>query len=348
MNAPPAGAAGIGDGIRVVNARALQPAEIAAWSALQKADPVIASPFFRPEFTAVVADARDDTLVGIVEESGEFTAFFPFHRDASGHGRPVGDQLSDYHSIIARRGLKLNACRLLRACGLKDWQFDHLPPGQGIFERFRSVETFSPSIDLAGEGESHEVDYQRRWRRLEREAGSATWEWNSADPAALNQLMQWKSEQYVKSGKRDNFSLPWVRQVVERIHGMEGPDFGGVLSVLRAGGRIAAVHFGMRSGSTLHSWFPAYDPALAKLSPGTLLLMGIVMKGREHGIDRIDLGKGKAFYKERLTNHTTPLIEGTVPASTLRATVTMLCGGLKERLRTMRAWARPASTATAD
>jgi CelD/BcsL family acetyltransferase involved in cellulose biosynthesis len=50
---------------------------IAAWRALQQADPALDSPLFHPEFTRAVAAVRDDVEVAVLEEAGEFVGFFP-------------------------------------------------------------------------------------------------------------------------------------------------------------------------------------------------------------------------------------------------------------------------------
>ena len=290
------------------------PAEMRArWSDLQAGDPALASPYFRPEFTAAVAGARDDVFVAVLDGGA---AFFPFQRGALSVGTPVGGPLSDYHGVIGR-GVEPRA--LLRACGLRAWDFDHLPAEQAGFAPWKRLETNSPVIDLtqAGAGGSAKLREQcaRRHRKLAREVGEVTLEMHTEDDAVFRHLLAWKSAQYRVSGEFDIFATPWIRKVVETIRAQRDAPFAGSLAVLRAGGRPVAAHFGMRSGGVLHYWFPAYDAALGSYSPGTLLLLAIIDAAPAHGIRVIDLGKGGSFYKDRLANRAVPLWEGSVVAA---------------------------------
>ena len=78
--------------------------------------------------------------------------------------------------------------------------------------------------------------------------------------------------------------------------------FEGRLSTLWFGERLAAAHFGIRSGAVLHYWFPAYDETFAALSPGLLLLMEMARRSPEGGIATIDLGAGDYRFKSDLAN----------------------------------------------
>ena len=92
----------------------------------------------------------------------------------------------------------------------------------------------------------------------------------------------------------------------------ETEGFGGLLSTLSVGDRLIAVHLGMRSSQVWHSWFPAYDPALASYSPGLLLLLRMAESARGLGLNAIDLGPGTAPYKQVMMSHGVPLAEGSV------------------------------------
>ena len=102
------------DHVRVMPMRELDSADAAAWSALQKADPQVASPFFRPEFAAAVALVRDDVYVAAIERAGETIGFFPFQTSAFSVGRPVGGPLSDCQGFVMRAGVDWDAGRIVR------------------------------------------------------------------------------------------------------------------------------------------------------------------------------------------------------------------------------------------
>lgn len=68
-------------------------------------------------------------------------------------------------------------------------------------------------------------------------------------------------------------------------------------------------------------------------SPGTLLLLEMIAAGPSQGLSRIDLGKGRAFYKQRLANDAVPLVEGTVLPPGWRASVCLGALSAKEWMR---------------
>jgi CelD/BcsL family acetyltransferase involved in cellulose biosynthesis len=100
--------------------------------------------------------------------------------------------------------------------------------------------------------------------------------------------------------------------VLHDIHRTQNEDFSGALSLLYAGDRMIAGHFGMRSDSVWHYWFPAYDAMLAKYSPGIVLLLKMIEHACEAGISTIDLGKGMSPYKKRFMNAQVDVSSGSV------------------------------------
>jgi CelD/BcsL family acetyltransferase involved in cellulose biosynthesis len=80
---------------------------------------------------------------------------------------------------------------------------------------------------------------------------------------------------------------------------------------------MVAAHFGMRSRNIWHYWFPAFDPAYEKFSPGITLLLKMAQAAQGLGISVIDLGKGNQAYKQRLMNRAIPLAEGFVEVPSL-------------------------------
>ena len=99
------------------------------WSQLQAAQPLLASPYFSPEFTLAVGLARTDVRIAVLEDEGQVAGFFPFQQQW-GIGHPVGGRLSDHHGVVAEPWLEWNWYELLRACRLGYWQFDHLVASQ--------------------------------------------------------------------------------------------------------------------------------------------------------------------------------------------------------------------------
>lgn len=300
----------------VVPANELSKDLIAHWARIQEQNPALFSPFFRPEFTQVVARARNDVFVAIIDNGA---AFFPFQRNALGQGKPVGGPVSDYHGIIAEPDYRCDAAALMRICRLWQWDFDHVPAPQLMFAPWRLIETESPIVDLNQEqapgSTALYADHRRKRRRLAREVGEVEVELQSIDPSMLEFCLKWKSAHYHRIGTPDLFARAWARSLMEMVAQHREPEFAGVLSVMRAGGRPVAAHFGLRSGNVWHYWFPTYDPQFQRYSPGILLLLEMMAGAPKLGIDVLDFGRGDNDYKLRILNRRVPLIEGSVVAN---------------------------------
>ena len=307
----------------VVPARELSAEQVALWRRLQEADPALASPFFRPEFTEAVANVRGGVYVGILERSGRTVGFFPYQRGRLPIGAPVGGQRSNYHGVIAEPGIDWDAMALVRACGLRIWDFHHLIATQRPFERFHAAHGDSFYIDLSGgfaeyarlrrvAGSRVVPRLRQQARRLERDVGPLRFEPDVTDLNTLHTMMRWKSRQYRRTGVPDNFAVPSNVRLLERLHAFESDDFSGRLTALYAGDQLAAVHLGLRSRHVFHSWFPTYNEDLARYSPGLVLLFKLLEVAEWNGLTRIDLGKDQAPYKDRMATGVTPLAEGSV------------------------------------
>ena len=157
--------------VGVVSASQLDPADAAAWAALQEADPHLASPLLRPEFTAAVAAATPDVRVAVVRRRAEPVGFMPFQlRGRLPIGRPVGAEFSDCHGLVAPPGERWSADELLHGAGLRAWRFGNLLP-QAPFQPWSRYSGPSPRIDLSGGYAAYERE-QRRAHRPVRAAGA--------------------------------------------------------------------------------------------------------------------------------------------------------------------------------
>jgi CelD/BcsL family acetyltransferase involved in cellulose biosynthesis len=321
--------------VRVIEGSALTSADVSLWTQIQLQDPALASPFFSPGFTRIVAAARDDVHVAALEKDGETVGFFPFQPGRLGAGRPVGWTISDYQGVVIRPGVEWDPKDLLRGCGLKTWEFDHVLASQAPLEPFHQRRRESPYMDLStgyeaylearrAAGGSEIANARRKMRKLEREVGPLRFEVHVDDRETLATLMRWKSGQYASTGAADVLARPWVAAVLERAHATQGDHFAGVLSTLHAGDHLVAAHLGLRSGSVWHYWFPAYDPAFSSYSPGLALLLKMAEAAPGVGLGAIDLGKGDARYKRSLMSGAVPLAEGAVELPSLAAVATRM------------------------
>jgi CelD/BcsL family acetyltransferase involved in cellulose biosynthesis len=312
--------------VGVIPAAALDAADAARWRSIQAGQPALSSPFFTPEFTQAVAAVRGDVFVARLEQADRAVGFFPFQRSRLGLGLPVGGPRSNYHGVIAEPKLTWDAVELVRACGLRTFDFDHLPVSQVAFQAYHAGRDGSSVIDLTGGfdgyvagrraiGSSVVARTEQQVRRLERAVGPVTFDAESDDRALLALLLAWKSAQYRATGQADRFKVAWNVALLERIHATRASGFAGTLSVLRAGDRVAALAFGMRSRSTWHYWFPAYDRQLATYSPGTALLLRMIEVAAARGLTTLDLGRHDEPYKARFRTGEVQLARGRVVVS---------------------------------
>jgi len=318
--------------ISVLRPAELGPGEIAAWHAMQRQNPGLASPFLCPEFAIAVGGVRSAARVAVLSDGAAVTGFFPFERRPLGVGVPIGAGLTDCQGLIHPAGMEWEPRKLLAACKVAVWHFDHLVAGQRPFESYTAAVAPSPVIDLTGGFAAYQAQLQakspqfckdlaRKARKLEREAGQLRFVTDSRDLAALRALMAWKSDQYRRTGRPDRFDRSWVVGLVDALFAARGEHFSGLLSVLYAGDAPVAAHFGLRSGPLLAHWFPAYDPAFARQSPGLIQHLRMVEETSAAGVRLIDMGKGAKRYKETLKTGDLLVAEGTVTRGSALAAV---------------------------
>lgn len=312
--------------IEALKPNLLSAEQIATWSALQQADPCLANPFFRPEFTLAVAAVRDDVEVAVLHEQGGPVGFFPYQRQTGDLGVPVGGRMSDYQALIGRAGLEFSPEDLLDQCHLRALNFDHLLAGQLAFQPFHRRQAVSPYMDLSpGFDRFHAACKQahkervrrteRRTRKLERELGPIQLQYGVQDAQLLEKLCDWKIRQFHDTGVANVFAVDWTRALLEKVLEHQSSDFSGVLNALYAGERLLALQLGMAAGATYHCWFSAYDPELGETgnySPGLVMLVEFARAAYERGIRLIDLGKGPEPYKLDFTSGGIPLAQGFV------------------------------------
>lgn len=319
------------------------------WTSLQEGHATFESPYFRPEFTDCTAAVRDDVHVAVLEKDGTAVGFFPFQRTGRS-ARPVAGRMSDYHGVVVAPETEWTVRDLLRGCGASSFAFDHLPAAQRQFADDHVQVAHSPVIDVSegfeawirtrrASGSQEIPKLERKLRKCERESGPMRFEWHDATPETFDRLLAWKSEQYARTGLTDVFSFPWTSALLQAVLSRSGKEFRGVLSTVHVGDRLAAVHLGMQSHGVLHSWFPAYDREFDRYSPGLLLLYLLAREGAEHGVRRIDLGKGEEQYKLSLASDFVAVAEGTSARNSLVRTVRVGWQAAKARAKRS-AWGR--------
>jgi CelD/BcsL family acetyltransferase involved in cellulose biosynthesis len=286
------------------------------------------SPYFRPEYVQAVAGVRPHVEIGLLSDGGQIVGFFPFERAQRVIARPVGGRMSDYQGVVAGVNVPWQAGEIMAGCGLKTWEFDHQLAAQQQLAPFFVERGQSPWMDLSEgydtylkrrrEATTSLVELLRKHRKFQREH-DVKFVWHTPDEAAFDQLLRWKSDQYLRSGLEDIFRMNWTVKLLRAIWQWQSPQFAGVLSAMYADGELAAVHFGMRTSTTLHSWFPTYDLRHAKFSPGASQFLFMAQHAAEHGIRTIDFGKGDEVYKLAFATDFVPLGEGAIETRRISA-----------------------------
>ena len=309
--------------IRCVTVDRLTSDEIDAWRDIQRDVPLLLSPYFRPEFTQAVAAVRSDVEVAVLEDGGRPIGFFPFQRTPWNSGRPIGGRLSDFHALVARPEVECEPIELIRACGLSSWHFDHLVGVHPSFERCAWSSAESPYIDVSEGFEAYLLqrgskrhvmkEFGQKKRKLEREVGPVRFEQHVNDPAIVSTMIDWKTQQYLRTKVDNIFAFRWVVELMEKITEFDETDaIAPLMSVTYVGDDVAAINFGMRSGPVLHPWFPVYNVELQRYSPGTMHWIHMLQAAESMGIKRLDLAKGGESYKQRFKSGSIQVFEGTI------------------------------------
>jgi CelD/BcsL family acetyltransferase involved in cellulose biosynthesis len=315
--------------VDVIRPEELHGPELERWEQLQAENAELDSPFLSARFTVVVGAVRRDTRIAVLSDESGTVAFFPFEKGRGGRGMALAKGLSDVQGAIAPATMDLDLAGTMRACGLRLFEFDHFLAAQedwltSLPSRF-VLET-SPALDLCDGFDAYMSKRQaaskslfqstaRKRRKLEREHGAIRLNFHEPDHRVLDQVLSWKSSQYRRTGRRDRFADAGNRALVHTLLDVPDATFGAPLTTLYAGDSLVAAHLGLRSRHTLAWWFPVYDPAFATYSPGLILCLDLARAMAAERLSLLDLGKGDESYKDRLSNTSLRLLNGTVADS---------------------------------
>ncbi|MGW0023013.1 GNAT family N-acetyltransferase [Rhodococcus sp. NPDC003383] len=301
----------------------LPPDVLADWCRLRATSPLYDSPYFDPRFAAAVHSVHGDVTV----LAGADVVFAV--QCSARTARPVGWPGADFQGPMVGPGAFFDPRAALSALGVRALAFDHLVDPGLHFTQYVDGFRRSPYVEVDGgldgylaraskSGRANLAQARRRARKLSNEYGELRFEPNSTDRDVLLQVIEMKRAQYRASGARDHFTAPGRRELLEVLLGVRDPDFSGVLSGVFVGDRIVAGHFGIRSASVLHWWFPVYDPEFRAYAPGWILMHELIANAVATGVSRIDLGRGDDEYKRRVMTGYVDVAYGLVAGPGLR------------------------------
>ena len=299
---------------QVCRASELDAEDIGRWRELQAGDPRLQSAFLCPEVARTVARFRDDVFVLVLEDGNEIVGYLPYERHKFGVGKALLYGIADQQGVICRSDVELNRNDLLRGAGISVFEFDHLVAHQAAWFLPTSISyESSPIVDIS-DGYDTWLEEKRskpkgrikgalyKTRRLERELGTISFEYESKDPDDLDRMTEWKSLQYARTGRCDRFANSWLKHFLVEISAINEGEFSSKVSTLRAGDNILAVCLSLRAYDKLGSWFPSYDPEMSAHSPGLVSTLKLVEAAAADGVRSFDLGKGAEDYKESFKN----------------------------------------------
>lgn len=309
------------------------------WNDWARADPDLASPYFRVEFAQAAARFSPGSAVAVFRRDGEVVGYYP-HQRRGGTIQPIAAPMSDYHGVIGPRGLKPTLAEVATLMGaarfaVTAWLGE--APGAPTAESILSQvpENGGYAEWYAGRRKAfpkYFKDKERARRGLEGQFGSVEFEIGLRDGALLDELIRQKSEQYVRTHHHDIFACGWTGQMLHALMEMDGEDgFGGSIAVLRVDGRVAAMEYSLHAGGRFHMWFPVYTREVARWAPGILLSMETIRLASERGYSEFDYGVGgggtyKKYFCDRTVQVAETVLRRPAVSNTLQAAAASLIG----------------------
>lgn len=341
--------------VEIVRVDQLTLADRVLWRAMTDANPDLASPYFRFEFADIAGRISPDAAVAILTRDGRTVGYFPHQRRGAAI-QPLGAPMNDYHGVIAMPGEAPPLQTVAALLGAPRLNVSAWVGPSGVGEPRETLMTITPEEGFdAWYAERRQTwgkyfkDKERARRSLETEHGAIRVEYDLRDPQLLDHLIALKSDQYIRTGRHDIFACGWTRDLLHALMADRRDDFGASMAALWTGERLAAIEYSLHAGDRYHFWFPAYEPAVARCSPGILLTLDTMKLGCADGFRVYDFGFGGEGYKKYFCNAMQGVREAVVlkpglGAALSDAAVGLLngaAGGRAERLRTSvrRRWA---------
>lgn len=304
--------------IEIVKAEELTVADRVLWRAMTDANPDLASPYFRWEFTEIASRISPSAAVAILTRDGRTIGYFPFQRRGSAI-QPLGAPMNDYHGVIAMPGEAPSLAAVANLLGAPRMNVSAWVGPSGIGELRETLMTVTPEegydvwyAERRKTWGKYFKDKERARRSLENELGPARAERALTDPGMLDQLIGLKRDQYARTGRHDIFACGWTRELLHALMAEPREDFGASMAALWAGDQLTAIEYSLHAGDRYHFWFPAYQPGLARCSPGILLTMDTMRLACESGFRVFDFGFGGEGYKKYFCNVTQSVREAVV------------------------------------
>tara|TARA_Y100000052_G_scaffold26647_1_gene31960 strand:+ start:14977 stop:16023 length:1047 start_codon:yes stop_codon:yes gene_type:complete len=273
----------------------------------------------------MVSEVRPDIWVIVAGEDEQPNLFWPVQVNGKS-ADPAGAPFSDYHGPIMSEGAELDLREVVRQAGLSNVRMT------GVYDPHCRLHQFATEFDGAfiadiSNGAENVFEFQQREfpkhakkmrrlaRKVEREVGELTFEFDAQSEADFHQLMTWKRAQYRNTGRHDVLGPDWSRELLYRLWKHDDPTCKGFLHTLKFENRLVAAEFNLSCRSTIHGWIPAYDPEYSSYAPGLLIQQEIMREASARGFNHYDLGVSAGHYKKYYSSYQLPVIRATIRSS---------------------------------
>jgi CelD/BcsL family acetyltransferase involved in cellulose biosynthesis len=312
-------AQGIGEDIRT------------AWKTLRAQNPDLWSPYFDIRLFDILAQHREDAKLAVVREGGHIKALLPFQGKKGGLARPLGAPLSDQHGVIQAQTGGTSLEEIVAQLSMSGFVFSgmrhHVEGALKLASGLCHVADMTDGLDAYIAWRKANWNEQVKKNERRKRQGARDWgpmRLETACPTTSNAfeiLMAWKQAKYRETNRHNVLAVPWIQHVLRALYESDDPSFRGEITALYFGEHLAALEFGLRADNAMHSWFPAYDQAYSKVSPGILLMDGMIENCGARGVTKVDLGIGHDQYKRHASNAPVTVWAGSLPIHNWRRTL---------------------------
>ena len=294
--------------------------EEALFCEFRAANPDLTSPYFSPDFLKAIAPHTPGGMLARFHDGDEIVGFFAYQKRGQSL-QPAGAPLADYHAAVMKEGYGPDWSLLLSAAGAKRLEFNGLIGAQGL-DRAPIVK-HRQIVDLVDGFEAWFASQKARspkyfknlgrcTRNVAKDLPDLTFDWTEVTPALLDWVLDLKIDQYKRSGMHDVFSCGWTRDLLKSLAEQKSTGASLMAGVYRRGEELVAAEICLLDGEDLHFWFPAYNPAYSRYSPGLLLTFDIIRHAAKLGFKVFDFGSGGEAYKSPMTTNGPLCYEGQV------------------------------------
>ncbi len=277
--------------------------------AFRDANPDLASPYFSADFLKSIAPHTPGSMLARFHDGDEIVGFFAYQKRGQSL-QPAGAPLADYHAAVMKTGYAPDWTLLLAAVGAKRLEFNGLIGADGLdrapIVKHRQIASVTVGFDAwfaaqKARAPKYFKNLGRCTRNVAKDLPDLKFEWTEVSPALLDWVLNLKVDQYKRSGMHDVFSCGWTRDLLLALAEQKTGNASLMAGVYRRGEELVAAEICLIDGEDLHFWFPAYNPAYSRYSPGLLLTFDIIRHAADLGFKVFDFGSGGEAYKSPMT-----------------------------------------------